>query len=59
MVNKETLNFGNEEIEKQKFHSSKNLTNLNTADIDVMLLSNKFSYGKNNDFEYFIGSNIL
>ena len=42
------------EIEEQEFHQYKSLTSISDTDIIKIVLSNKFSLGKQ-DFEYFIG----
>ena len=42
------------EIEEQEFHQYKSLTSISHTDIIKIVVSNKFSLGKQ-DFEYFIG----
>ena len=53
-MNKEIIEFGNTEIEKQIFHSYKNPIFINDVDIDNILISNKTSSGKTS-YKYFIG----
>ena len=52
-MNKALLKFGNIEIEKRKFDSSKNPADINNVDINKIVISNKFFLCKNS-FEYFI-----
>lgn len=53
----EQLKFGDVEIEKKKFHSSKKIINIHEVYIEKILLSNEFAYAKNKeaDLKYFIG----
>ena len=45
--------FGNFEIQKQKFHSSKKEIDLNKVDTKKIALSEGFAYGKNGS-KYFV-----
>ena len=53
-MGKKSITFGDIEIEKHNFHCYENLTFLEDADIDNILVSNKISSGEKNH-EYFIG----
>ena len=43
------LNFGKVKIEEIKFHRSKNVIYVNNVDIEKILISDKFAYGKNKE----------
>ena len=45
-MNKETVMFDDNEIEKCKFHYSKYTININNVDIDKKIICNNFSFGK-------------
>ena len=51
------MKFGDTEIGKQDFRSSKTTVDINDRDFNKILLSDKFAYGKNKRkvFKYFIG----
>ena len=53
-MGKETLTFGDIEIEKNKFDSYKSPCPLRDVDIEKVLVSNKISFGEKN-YKYFIG----
>ena len=53
-MNKEIITFGDNEIEKCKFHHRKNLILLEYVDIDSILTSSLFFSGEKN-YKYFIG----
>ena len=55
-ITKEFLKFGDVEIEKKKFHNSKELVNLMDVSIKKILVPNDFAYGENKevDTKYFI-----
>lgn len=55
-MNKEFLKFGDIEIEKQKFYYFQNPININNVDITKIVISNKFSLGKNG-FTFFVYKN--
>ena len=52
-MGKETLTFGNIEIEKKKNYRNKTTTFLKDIDIEELLVSNKISFEEN--YKYFIG----
>ena len=45
-MSKDFLKFGDIEIEKQKAHYSESSVSINYVDIEKLLISDKFSYGK-------------
>ena len=53
-MEKAITNFGNIEIEKQKFHQHKRPITIKRIDINKIVVSNKVSFGKKG-FKYFIG----
>ena len=53
-MGKETITFGDIEVEKQIFHSHKNPVSIYDVNIDKIVISNKVSFGKRG-FKYFIG----
>ena len=55
-MGKEILTFGNIEIEKNKFYHHKNpiFWRAGDVDIEIVLVSNKISFGEKN-YNYFIG----
>ena len=48
------IKFGDVEIQKQKFYQYKQLISIKNIDINKIVVSNKFSFGKKG-FKYFIG----
>ena len=48
------IKFGDTEIEKQKFHQNKRPMSIKNIDINLIVVSNKISFGKKG-FKYFIG----
>ena len=53
-MGKEIITLGNIKIEKQNFHGCKDSISINDVNIDRIVVSNKFSFGKKG-FKYFIG----
>ena len=53
-IGKEILTFGDIEVEKHKFHRHQTPIFLIDLDIEKLLVSNKFFFGKKN-YKYFIG----
>ena len=53
-MGKETITFGDIEVEKQIFHSHKKPISIYDVNIDKIVISNKVSCGKRG-FKYFIG----
>ena len=53
-MEKAITNFGNIEIEKQKFHQHKRPITIKRIDINKIVVSNKVSFGKKG-FKYFTG----
>ena len=53
-MGKNIVKFDDTEIEKYKFHQYKSPILIKDIDINERVLSNKFTFGKQ-DFEYFIG----
>lgn len=51
---KETITFGNNEVEKRSFHQYKSPILINDLDISKIVVSNKVSFGKK-VFKYFTG----
>ena len=51
---KKTPKFDNVEVNKKKFHASKQAVALNIVNINQILISGKFKHS-HKDFEYFIG----
>ena len=51
---KTIIKFGDNEIEKEKFHQHKRPISINKIDINKIVVSNKTSFGKKG-FRYFIG----
>ena len=51
---KTIIKFGDNEIEKEKFHQHKRPISINKIDINKIVVSNKTSLGKKG-FRYFIG----
>ena len=48
------MKFDDTEIEEDKFHQYKNPISINDIDTNKIVVSNKFSFGKQ-DFKYYIG----
>ena len=48
------INFDGDDIEKYKFYQDKSPILINNVNINKIVVSNKFSFGKK-DFKYFIG----
>ena len=53
-MDKKIIKFDDTEIEEYVFHQYKSPTSINDIDINKMVVSNKFSFDKQ-DFKYFIG----
>ena len=53
-MNKKILKFDETEIEEYEFHQYKSLSSIKDIDINEIVVSNKFSFVKQ-DFKYFIG----
>ena len=53
-MGKETIRFGNIEINKQKFHNHKNPISVYEVNIDRIVIFSRVSFGKTG-FKYFIG----
>ena len=53
-MDKIIIKFDNTEIEEYKFHQYKSLISINNIDINEIVVSNKFPFGKQ-DFKHFIG----
>ena len=53
-MEKNIIKFDNDEIEEYKFHQYKSPISINDIDINRIVASNKFPFGKQ-DFKYFIG----
>ena len=53
------INFDNKKIKISDFYKNKNkkIFNIDSIDVNKILVSKKVSYGKNNSFKYFIGYN--
>ena len=53
------INFDNKKIKISNFYKNKNkkIFNIDSIDVNKILVSKKISYGKNNSFKYFIGYN--
>ena len=53
------INFDNKKIKISDFYKNKNkkIFNIDSIDVNKILVSKKISYGKNNSFKYFIGYN--
>lgn len=49
-MGKDVLKFGDIEIEKQKFHSSKKGIRINKVDTYKTIISKRFTYGNNGSF---------
>ena len=54
-----SINFDDRKIKINDFYKNKNkkIFNIDSIDVDKILVSKKVSYGKNNSFKYFIGYN--
>ena len=57
-MSKELLKFGDAEIEKREFHSSKNSIAIYDVNIKKILLSHAFGYGKNNESSFSLDTKI-
>ena len=55
-MDKKIIKFDDTEIEEFEFHKYKSPISLKNIDINKLVLSKKFSFGKQ-DFKYFIGYN--
>ena len=57
--NGNSINFDDKKIKISRFYKNKNkqIFNIDSIDVDKVLMSKKVSYGKNNSFKYFIGYN--
>ena len=55
-VGKDVVKFSDIEIEKQKFHSSKNGIHIDRRDTNKLIISEGFTFGKNCS-KYFLGYN--
>ena len=53
-MGKTIIKFGYTEIAKQKFHQHKIPVSISNIDIDIIVVSNKVSFGRKG-FKYFIG----
>ena len=53
-MDKKVIKFDGTEIEEYKFHQHKSPISINTIDVNKIVVSNKFPFGKQG-FKYFIG----
>ena len=53
-MDKKVIKFDGTEIEEYKFHQYKSPISINTIDVNKIVVSNKFPFGKQG-FKYFIG----
>ena len=53
-MTEKTLKFNNIRVNKKKFHTSKESTDLMSVNLDQIVVSDKFDYNED-DFKYFIG----
>ena len=53
-MTEKTLKFNNIRVNKKKFHTSKESTDLMSVNLDQIVVSDKFNYNED-DFKYFIG----
>ena len=53
-MDKKIIKYGDTEIEEYEFHQYKSPISINDIDINEIVVSNKFPFGKQ-DFKYFIG----
>ena len=53
-MDKKTIKFDGTEIEEYEFHQYNSPISIKNIDINKIVVSNKFTFGKQ-DFEYFIG----
>ena len=53
-MDQKIIKFDYTEIQEYKFHQYKSLISINVIDINEIVVSNKFPFGKQ-DFKYFIG----
>ena len=53
-MDKKVITFDGTEIEEYKFHQHKSPILINTIDVNKIVVSNKFPFGKQG-FKYFIG----
>ena len=53
-MNEKTLKFDNIRVNKKEFHKSKKSINLNLANVDQIVISDKFKHS-DDSFKYFIG----
>ena len=54
IMDKTIIKFDDAQIEEYLFHQHKNTLSMNNVDINKIIISNKFPFGKQ-DFEYLIG----
>ena len=54
IMNKKNIKFDGTELEEYEFYQSKIPISINDIDINKIVVSNKFPFGKQ-DFKYFIG----
>ena len=55
-MEKASINFGDIEIQKQKFLQHKGRISIKNIDINKVVITNMVSFGKKKEFAYFIGN---